>query len=748
MIKDLPYTVFNKMPLTSFKGIDGCRGHLVHTESEFLDVFEVLNKQKRLALDTETSGFLWFKDDRICGISIGYDNDHFYIPVRHKDSASCGKQISQLSMDFVRPYFIELFKDPTRTLILHNAKFDQHFFQSDGIPIHCIIHDTRTLLHLYDENIPGELKVCTSGWFDEMGLWHEGLVHKDANAEKKAIQEWRSAEVKARKAAWKEMVKARVTELAADMRYMSKKPSELTKIAKLELNEHPWKDAKIGDVSYDCIPIATMAEYACMDTFLTWRLYARLLPPVAKQFPRLYKNEMAMHHVLYDIESKGIPLDIEHFQKAKVTVEARIAEMTAEVRAVLGDVNMNSQPQMQKALLDHGVKLYKLTDAGKKAVENGDEPIYSLKNKILEALAPKYPIIKQIVTIRKLQKLLSAYIEPLLYKSVGGIAYAAFNGNVKTGRLSSGGATSTINFQTLPSGDKTIKYGILCPKDYYFVCFDYSQIELRITADESQDPLLLEAFNNGEDLHLKTCCKMFDINVAEAQVIRGDQNHPKYHWLDQLRKAAKIINFSIVYGVTGKGLADQIPRPDAYKNSEDSVWEAVCGVFLDKYLDAHRGVVNFIYHAKMDVKMTQQVVTTDFGRVRRLPHVRVKKLTRDTTKWWMEESAMRQGPNFRVQGRAADMFKFALVKVHNLLKGTKSYIVNLVHDDIQMFIHKDDLHLILDIKAAMEDYKMSVPVIADCSISEYRLADKKEVKDLHEFIRKARLTEPALTVTT
>jgi DNA polymerase I-like protein with 3'-5' exonuclease and polymerase domains len=734
MIKELPYNVFNKVPLTCFRGIKGSRLHLVHTEEEFKDVYEILKTKKHLSTDVETDGFLWFGDNRICGISIGYELDHFYIPVRHKDSVSCGKQIDQLSMDFVRPYFKELFADPTRALILHNAKFDQHFFETDGIPVHCIIHDTRTLLHLYDENIPGELKVSSSGWRDMMHLWHEGLVHPESNSEKKAVSKWRSAEAKARKDRWKEMVKEEVARMASEMQYQKVKPKELAAIAKKDLWDHPYRDAKLGDISYDYIPIVDMVQYAALDTFLTWELYCKCFPYVVKSHPRIYKNEMKLHHALMDIERPGIHIDVEHFKETQKIVLGRCEQLENELKEVLGDINFNSTKQLQKALLAQGVVLTKLTKTGKKAVAEGGDPIYSLGNKVLVRLANKYPIINRMVTYRKLQKLNSGYIEPLIHKSINGIAFASFNSNVKTGRLSSGGKTAAINFQTLPSGDKTIKKGIICPPDYYFVCFDYSQIELRITADESEDPLLMEAFLNGEDLHLKTCCKMFDIPLEQALFIRSDDSHPKYHWLDQLRKAAKIINFSIVYGVTGAGLSEQIPRPDQYKDYSDESWAAVCEDFLDRYLDAHRGVTTFIYYAKMEVKMNKKVVTTDFGRVRKLPHVDAFKITKNSDVRWMEESALRQGPNFKIQGRAADIFKFALVRVHERLKGTKSYIVNLVHDDIQMYIHKDDIHIIKDIKAIMEDYKLKVPVIADCTISSTNLADKREVKNIEEFL--------------
>ena len=169
-----------------FEGVADAKLYLIDTIEKFTVFFDLLMQQKLVACDTETTGFEWYKSDQIVGMSFGWDKTHFYIPVRHESSELGGPVGPQLDMDVIRPYLIEFFAQKDVITLFHNAKFDTHFYTSDGIEVLTPYHDTRILWHLYDENAPGRLKVIASGWKDELGRKHKGLVHPDAAKKEKA----------------------------------------------------------------------------------------------------------------------------------------------------------------------------------------------------------------------------------------------------------------------------------------------------------------------------------------------------------------------------------------------------------------------------------------------------------------------------------------------------------------------------------------------------------------------------------
>jgi DNA polymerase-1 len=209
---------------------------------------------------------------------------------------------------------------------------------------------------------------------------------------------------------------------------------------------------------------------------------------------------------------------------------------------------------------------------------------------------------------------------------------------------------------------------------------------------------------------------MFGFDIDEVTRILKDESHPKFAEYSLLRSVAKRINFGIIYGVGAPGLSEQIKRPAKYENYSEDDWVAVCQSFIDLYLDKYVGVRRFINQGGRLVKRDAEL-TNYFGRVRHLPHAHACKLLKNENLFWMEKRAQRQGVNFLIQGTAADMFKIAVVRIHNILKGKKSKLVNFVHDEVQLYMHKDEMHLLPLIKKAMEDWKFSVPILAEFSSS-------------------------------
>lgn len=720
MIPGLPSREVNGVQMTYWDGAGGAKLHLVHTVDEWLAFYALAKNQKLVACDTETTGFYWSRSDRLCGMSFGWKDIHFYVAVRHKPSILAGPQPDQIDMELIRPDLIEFFNDRTRVTIWHNAKFDMHFYAREGIEINCQIHDTRILWHFYDENAPGALKVIASGWKDELGRVHKGLVADNANAKETELDNWRSRESKARREAYRKLVMSTADELETTIEHQGKSRNALKKwIQENVLNNHPLARNSKEDIDYSYIPIGLMTEYAALDTFLTYKLYEFTVTKIewTKQMQALYRNEMALLRVLFDAEEHGVRIDAEMLLNAGIQLEKDIASLKLKIAAALGDINLASTKQLADSLIEHGVKLSKTTDASTE-----DNVKYALDKKVLDKLKGKHEIIEDLINLRKFSKLKGTYVDGILAKITdSGILHCSFNQNVKTGRMSS----QDPNLQNIPGEDKTIRNCFVALNDeFLYVLADYSQVEVRLTAHYSQDPLLLDAYAKGQDIHTRTFCEMFGYEIDFVNQVLKDKTHPQHEEFSALRTVAKRINFGIIYGVGAQGLSEQVKRPKQYKHLSDDAWVEQCQLFIDQYLAKYQGVKRFINQGnRLTLKDAQ--VTNYFGRVRHLPTAHATEILKDDSLYWMEKRAQRQGVNFLIQGTAADMFKIAVVRVSKILAGRKSKIVNFVHDEIQMYIHKSETHLLPAIKQAMEEWKFSVPIIAEFSQADPSWGKKK-----------------------
>lgn len=277
----------------------------------------------------------------------------------------------------------------------------------------------------------------------------------------------------------------------------------------------------------------------------------------------------------------------------------------------------------------------------------------------------------------------------------------------------------------MPRGPE-VRSGFLNWSDEYIYFFaDYSQVEVRLLAHMSDEAILKAAYLGDKDIHLSTACSMFGYNYDEALVWLKDEDHEMHPEIDSHRTISKIINFSIAYGASGRGLSEQIPRPKELEGATQSQWIDHCESFITRYFDTHLEVKRFINRTQREVRDKGYLVNP-FGRVRRLPHVNARRLTGREDLRWLEGRAMRQGPNFLIQSTAGDVFKTASVRVHKIFQGTKSKICNLVHDDINCFIHKDEfVDLVPKIKHAMEDFDFSVPLKVDMAYSTTNWHEKR-----------------------
>jgi len=737
--------------------------YVIYTMEEWRIFYKQLMLEKMVAVDTETQGFDWFNTHRIVGMSFGWRDTHFYIPVRHVDSLTGGKQPVQLRMEDLVEDLKKFFNRSDVSLLLHNAKFDRHFFKREGIDFNCLVHDTRTIWHFYDENAPGKLKVMASGWRDMMGRYHKGLVSKDARDNEKEIDVWRDTEAKSRRQVFRDFIKAEADNLKHEMRYQGFTKTQIKAHLRHEVHANHENNAKKEDIHYGMVPCEIMGQYAGLDTYYTWVVYNKCISYIKDnaKLQKLYINELKLQNVLFDAEESGIHVDVEYLKNLGVSYDKRIVTMGKELRdllwpyhrhlqqvawikstqaiecdkkrartvakgfAVIPELNLNSTDQVAPAMLMAGVPLTQHTDSWNEKLHTADERL-SLGSKVLKSLAHD-PVVQKYQQYKKITKLKNTFVDGILKNVVNGLVYPSFNPNVKTGRMS----VKNPNVQQMPRGEEIRAAFVVPSSDYYYLLIDYSQIEVRLTAHFSNDPVLIEAYMLQQDIHMRSGCEVFGYDYDKAMKVLGDPDHPEYAIVKFYRQVAKVVNFAIIYGAGPKGLSEQLPIPDEYKNRHPKEWILQCKRYIDAYLYKYVGVKRFVNKSSRFVR-NNSYATNYFGRVRHLPHARATTLTRDPDTFWMEGSAQRQGTNFIVQGTAADVFKIAAVRIREILKGTKSRLVNFVHDEVQIYLHKEELHLVPLIKAAMEDFKFKVPLIADVTYSDTSWAKKKDW-DLSEF---------------
>lgn len=735
MLQNIPYDVINGIPFSKFAGLTGSNLYLINTMSEWKAFYEILMKKKIVACDTETSGFQYFRDDRIIGMSFGWGSDNFYIPVRHLDSALGGPVAPQISMDDIRADLQAFFSRQDVVTIWWNYKFDRNFYHADGIKITTPYQDLFLWWKLYNENAPARLKTVSTGWTDELGRKVPGIVGQDADGFENELDKWRSEEAKERRRLFSKIVMSEADRLCKEVAYQSFNRNQLKKhIKETILKDHEYNAVSKDSIHYGYVPINLMTKYAATDTYLTFKAleYLTQNSKFSPELTKVYKNELELCTVLANTELGGIKIDRKYMVHLSQTLAEEIEALTSELQKELamglglteeeidslkgeGDINLNSTDQLVTALQTMGVVFTKKSDTGK----------ICLDKKVLQKLSGDYPIVKKILDLRFKCKMKSTYVDSIIEKLVlDDMLHCSFNQNVSTGRMSS----TSPNLQNISNKDDTIRRAFICPEGFVYIFADYSQIEVRLTAHHSQDPLLLDAYKKGQDVHTRTMCEMFDYDYDEVEEVlaKEDKADPRFKTFKELRNIAKRINFGIIYGVGAPGLSEQIERPARYAHLSQEEWVKVCQSFIDLYLEKYIGVKRFINASSRLVAKNGYVVNS-FGRVRHLPHAHATKILKDDTKFWLEARAKRQGVNFLVQGDAAEVFKMSAVRVAKILEGTKSRIVNFVHDEIQIYLHTSEFHLLPLIKAAMEDWNFRVPIIADIEYSTTNWAEKRSL---------------------
>ena len=433
----------------------------------------------------------------------------------------------------------------------------------------------------------------------------------------------------------------------------SDKPHDLGSLAERHLglksisyDDVTGKGAK--RISFAEVPIEKAAEYATEDADLTLRVHEALAPRLAEapQLDALYRElELPVAEVLYRMERNGVLIDVFSLAQQSEELGRKMLALEAEAQQLAGQpFNLSSPKQLGEILFGQlGLPVVKKTPGGAPSTDE----------EVLEKLAEDFPLPRKILDYRGVAKLKNTYTDklPLMVNRQTGRVHTSYGQAVAvTGRLSS----NDPNLQNIPirtAEGRRIRSAFIAPAGHALVSADYSQIELRIMAHLSGDARLLDAFARGEDIHRATAAEVFGVTPLEVA--------------PEQRRAAKAINFGLIYGMSAFGLAKQI-------NVERSAAQA----YMDRYFARYPGVARYMEETRAQAR-DKGYVETAFGRRLWLPEIKSGVAAR-------RQGAERAAINAPMQGTAADLIKRAMLAVQAWLdqRQLATKLILQVHDEL------------------------------------------------------------------
>jgi DNA polymerase-1 len=414
----------------------------------------------------------------------------------------------------------------------------------------------------------------------------------------------------------------------------------------------------------------------------------RLAPALHKQIEEqelasVYeKIDLPLAPVLADIERVGIRVDRKELDKMSQSMEKEVRRLEKEIWKLAGsEFNVNSPTQLAEILFD---KLNLQPNA-----RRGKAKARSTAVDILEELSAQHPLPAKIIEYREIAKLKSTYVDALpklIHPETGRLHTSFSQTGTATGRLSS----SDPNLQNIPIRSelgREIRAAFVAEKGKILLSADYSQIELRIMAHFSKDPVLIDAFRNGEDIHARTAQEVFGVGPL-AQTAEH-------------RRAAKAINFGIIYGLSPFGLAQQL-----------GIEQKEAAKFIDAYFTRYRGVKEYLDNILAETRKTS-VAKTLFGRIRPIPEINSPQMQ-------LRNFAERTALNSPLQGTAADLIKLAMIRIDHRLSEEKfeSKMILQVHDELLFEAPaKERGKLEKLVQEEMEGvHKLNVPLVVEVGV--------------------------------
>ncbi|MBS0213520.1 MAG: DNA polymerase I [Proteobacteria bacterium] len=440
-----------------------------------------------------------------------------------------------------------------------------------------------------------------------------------------------------------------------------------------------------AQIAFSQVALDEATRYAAEDADVTLRLHRALHPKLQSEpaLLRVYADiEMPLVPVLERIEANGVLIDAAELRRQSQDLGKRMHAAQQQAQQIAGrPFNLDSPRQLQAILFDE----LKLTAAVKTP---GGQP--STNEEALEAIADAHPLPRLILDYRGLAKLRSTYTEKLpeaINPHTGRVHTSFHQAGAATGRL----ASSDPNLQNIPirtADGRRIRTAFIAPPGRKILACDYSQIELRIMAHLSEDAGLLRAFESGLDVHRATAAEVF--GVASPQAVTADQ-----------RRAAKAINFGLIYGMSAFGLARQL-----------GIERGQAQDYIGLYFSRYPGVRDYMERTRAQAKQRGYVETV-FGRRLYLPDIHARNQG-------LRAGAERAAINAPMQGTAADIIKRAMVAVDTWLQAhtQRALMILQVHDELVFevddgFVETLRCEVVQRMQAAAQ---LRVPLVVDCGV--------------------------------
>jgi DNA polymerase I len=500
-----------------------------------------------------------------------------------------------------------------------------------------------------------------------------------------------------------------ITNLVADTQIMSmaldeNRSHKLKDLAKDWLrieDSYPFDKLFASPHRFNEVPLKAALVYAAGDTEKTLLLYDWML----KHFDRrddlrrlkrlVFEIEMPVARQFIRSDLRGIGFDKEAAAKLDIQFAEEEERLIKEITELLGEeINLESPTQLSK-------KLYK--DLRLPDLENG-----STNSKVLKKITSAHPVVPKILEFRQVNKLRSAFTKKLpdKLKEDGKVHPSHNTWGAKTGRFT----CQDPNTQQMPSNRPEVRKLFVTEPGRIFISIDYSQIELRVLAHLANDPVLIDAFKTGKDIHSTTASQITGIPYEQIEANKDVEGSPE----QKARKNAKPVNFGIAYGITSKGLANQL-----------NITEAEAQNIIDSYFKGYPAIKEYMETQKR-LARTRGYVTDIFGRKRRL---------RDQYKKGYGYGADRQAGNFPIQASAGSIMKKAIVDLQPILPEMDVNILLQIHDELLFdapeTITREEIELI---RSTMENaVNLVVPIRCDVEIYPKRWMESVSLEEWFEI---------------
>ncbi|EEB77114.1 DNA polymerase I superfamily protein [marine gamma proteobacterium HTCC2148] len=439
-------------------------------------------------------------------------------------------------------------------------------------------------------------------------------------------------------------------------------------------------------LTFNQVKVEEAGPYAAEDADITLRLHQALWPKLeelSSLLPVFRDIELPLVPVLSKIERQGALLSCEMLHQQSTELGLRLEELKSAAYELAGqEFNLGSPKQLGEILFEK-LELPIIKKTPKGAPSTAEE--------VLVELALDYPLPKLLLEYRSLSKLKSTYTDKLpgmVNPQTGRVHTSYHQAVAATGRLSS----SDPNLQNIPirtEEGRRIRQAFIAPQGFRIVAADYSQIELRIMAHLSDDPSLLTAFKEGQDVHRATAAEVFEVSLDE---VSGDQ-----------RRKAKAINFGLIYGMSAFGLAKQLHlgRHEAQE-------------YIDRYFERYPGVAQYMDRTRAIAK-EQGFVETLFGRRLYLPEINARNKMR-------VQAAERTAINAPMQGSAADIIKRAMLSVDQWLEqgDANARMIMQVHDELVLEVANDEVDAVSNQVCRLMSgaAELAVPLLVEAGVGD------------------------------